>query len=148
MYKNIILMFILHLSIGIIFNPMNVLANKFSDIYLSNTLIYSSLLMVSNMLWSRELTNYLFLNKIDIYKLVIGVFMAFFIAIVCLRNQLFIDDKQWLRRMISHHSTAITTSKLIKVRTNNPKVKKLSENIINTQKKEITLMKKLLSDYY
>ena len=43
-----------------------------------------------------------------------------------------IDDTQWLRKSISHHSTALTTSHNI-YKHNDPKVKKLAKEIIETQ---------------
>ena len=46
--------------------------------------------------------------------------------------------------MISHHSTALTTSKKIHERTKDPKIKQLSKQIIETQDKEIKLMKSYL----
>ena len=57
---------------------------------------------------------------------------------------LFVNDKQWLLRMISHHSTALTTSHNIYNKTKNPKLKQLAKEIIGTQEKEITLMKSML----
>ena len=68
---------------------------------------------------------------------------AIFITIIS-RDQLFVDDKQWLRRMISHHSTALTTTHKIYNKTDNPKIKKLAKEIIDTQEKEITQMKSML----
>ncbi len=73
------------------------------------------------------------------------LFLTF--SIVCvflLRNQFLIGDNQWLKRMISHHSTALTTSHKIKERTKNAKVRKLADEIIETQEREIKLMKSLL----
>ena len=46
--------------------------------------------------------------------------------------------------MISHHSTALTTSHKIYNKTNNTKLKKLAKEIIYTQEKEIKLMKSML----
>jgi uncharacterized protein (DUF305 family) len=46
--------------------------------------------------------------------------------------------------MISHHSTALTTSHKIYNKTSNPKLKKLAKEIIDTQEKEIQLMKSML----
>ena len=48
--------------------------------------------------------------------------------------------------MISHHSTALTTSHKIYNKTNNEKIKKLSKEIITTQEREIKLMKELLKN--
>jgi uncharacterized protein (DUF305 family) len=61
-----------------------------------------------------------------------------------LRNQLFVNDKQWLIRMIGHHSSALTSSSKIIDRTDNKKIKSLSKNIIETQTKELDLMKSML----
>jgi len=46
--------------------------------------------------------------------------------------------------MISHHSTALTTSKIISQKSNNEAVVKLADDIIDTQKREIKLMKSLI----
>ena len=46
--------------------------------------------------------------------------------------------------MISHHSTALTTSHKISKKTRNSKIKKLAKEIIDTQEKEIELMKSML----
>ena len=46
--------------------------------------------------------------------------------------------------MIPHHSTALTTSHKIYNKTSDPKLKKLAKEIIDTQEKEIKLMKSML----
>ncbi len=61
-----------------------------------------------------------------------------------LRQQAFVNDNQWLKRMISHHSTALTTSYKIKEKTDNEQIKKLAEDIIKEQEEEIQLMESLL----
>ena len=74
----------------------------------------------------------------------IGIILSIIISVLLLRQQLFVDDKQWLKRMISHHSTALTTSYKIYNKTNNPKLKNLAKEIIDSQEKEIQLMKSML----
>ena len=74
----------------------------------------------------------------------LGIILSLSVSGLLLRKQLNISDKQWLKRMISHHSTALTTSHKIYNRSNNPKVKKLSKEIIETQEREIKLMKSML----
>ena len=76
--------------------------------------------------------------------LTVGIILSISVSILLLRKQLFVNDKQWLRRMISHHSTALTTSHKILNRTSNPKLKELAKEIIDTQEKEIQLMKSML----
>ena len=70
--------------------------------------------------------------------------LSFSISLLLLRKQAFVNDTQWLKRMISHHSTALTTSHKIYNKTNNSKIKKLAKEIINTQQKEIKIMKSML----
>ena len=74
----------------------------------------------------------------------VGIILSISISILLLRQQLLVDDNQWLRRMIPHHSTALTTTHKIYNRTTNPKIKELAKEIIDTQEKEIQLMKSML----
>jgi uncharacterized protein (DUF305 family) len=59
------------------------------------------------------------------------------------RNQVYIDDEEYLKEMIEHHSIAILTSEEILQKTKSERVKRLVENIILTQQKEIEFMKQL-----
>jgi hypothetical protein len=60
------------------------------------------------------------------------------------RNQLYIEDKDYLEEMIEHHSMALLTSEEILQKTQSERVKKLAENIISTQEKEIEYMRQLI----
>ena len=139
-----IIMFIVMVIIGMLFNPMNILAFRFSDLYLSLTLFYGGLLMASNMIWAHEIVHYLTMGHLNIFVFCIGIILSILVSIFLLRQQLFVNDKQWLLRMISHHSTALTTSNKINKNTKNEKIRKLSNDIIKVQEHEITLMKSLL----
>ena len=142
--KNQIIMFVIMTITGILFNPMNVLAYRLSDLYISTTLIYGGLLMASNMIWAHEIYHYVSMSHFNILIFMFGVILSLSVSGLLLRKQLNISDKQWLKRMISHHSTALTTSHKIYNRSNNPKVKKLAKEIIETQEREIKLMKSML----
>ena len=144
LYKKQIIMFIVMIVIGMTLNPMNILAYRISDLYISRTLFYGGLLMASNMIWAHEIVHYLSMGHFNIIVFFIGIILSIIVSILLLRKQLLVDDKQWFRRMISHHSTALTTSHKILNKTNNPKIKKLAKKIIVTQEKEIKLMKSML----
>jgi hypothetical protein len=60
------------------------------------------------------------------------------------RNQIGINDKQYLEGMIEHHSMGIFTSEEILKKTNNYNVTKLAKNIIQTQEDEIKEMNDLI----
>ena len=143
MFKHYIYMFIVNLLLGLTLNPMNLLAYKFSDLFLSLTLFYGALIMSFNMIWSHEIISYMVSRKFNVNIFLIGL-MLFFIVLILMRTQFMVTDNEYLKRMISHHSTAITTSKKIIKKTNNKNLKTLAKEIIDTQEKEIILMKKLL----
>ena len=142
--KHYIIQFIAMVIIGMLFNPMNILAYRLTDLYLSLTLLYGGILMASNMMWAHEIVHYLSMGHFNIVVFSIGISLSIGVSILLLREQLLVDDKQWLSLMIPHHSTALTTTHKIYNRTNNPKIKDLANEIINTQEKEIQLMKSML----
>jgi len=72
------------------------------------------------------------------------LFFALSIFVYLYRNQTYIDDKEYLKEMIEHHSMAILTSEEILQKTESARVKKLAENIIDIQEKEIDYMRQLL----
>tara|TARA_B110000977_G_C10793175_1_gene383280 strand:- start:74 stop:502 length:429 start_codon:yes stop_codon:yes gene_type:complete len=141
--KNYMIQFIIMAIVGILFNPMNMLAYRFNDLYLSLTLFYGGLLMASNMIWSHELVHYFSMGHFNSKMFIIGIILSG-ISVLLLRSQLLVNDKEWLKRMISHHSTALMTTHKINKNTKNEKIKKLSNDIIKTQEEEITQMKSLL----
>ena len=82
-------------------------------------------------------------------KTISGIYyLALFFVLVMFgylyRNQVYIDDKDYLNEMIEHHSMALLTSEEILQKTHSERVKKLAENIIVTQEKEIEYMRKLI----
>ena len=143
--KHQLVMFVVMFIVGILFNPMNILAYRFTDLYISQTLIYGGLLMASNMIWSHEIVHFFTSKHLNKGLFIFGVVLSISISIMLLRPQFLVSDKEWLKRMISHHSTALTTSHKIYERSNNNNVKKLAKQIINTQEEEIKIMKSLLS---
>ena len=143
MIKHQIVQFIVMTIVGILFNPMNMLAYRTNDLYLSLTLFYGGLLMASNMIWAHELIHYLSMGHFNINIFIFGIILSCFI-IFLLRTQILVNDAQWLKRMISHHSTALTTSNNIYNKTKNNKLQKLAKDIVIVQEREIALMKKML----
>lgn len=96
------------------------------------------------MMWAHEIVHYFSMGYFNIYIFLLGLLLSISISILLLRSQLFIDETQWLRRMISHHSTALTTTHKIYSKTKDKQIKQLAQNIISTQEKEIQIMKSML----
>lgn len=76
-----------------------------------------------------------------IYYFALGFTLIIFVYLY--RNQVYIYDKDYLNEMIEHHSMALLTSEDILQKTGSERVKRLAENIISTQQKEIEYMEQL-----
>ena len=74
----------------------------------------------------------------------LSLFFVLVMFVYLYRNQVYIEDKDYLNEMIEHHSMALLTSEEILQKTHSERVKKLAENIIVTQEKEIEYMRKLI----
>ena len=67
------------------------------------------------------------------------IFIVFFVFV---KNQTFINDEGYMKSMIPHHSAAILASENADLE--DPEVRELAEQIIQSQREEIAKMKKLL----
>ena len=81
-------------------------------------------------------------------RLNVGIFVAsavvFALALWLVRSQATIEDVSYMKAMIPHHSIAILTSE--RARISDPRVRKLADQIIESQRKEIIEMKALIKD--
>lgn len=76
---------------------------------------------------------------------VLGVAAALFASGVALvRSQATVDDVAWMKAMIPHHSIALLTSN--RARIEDPRARKLADQIIESQQKEIAEMKVLIQE--
>lgn len=142
---SLIWMFFGSIFIGVFLDGMNILVYRLNDIYYSNELILMALFMASNMCIMEVVMYSHDSNKFEYISFFLFVIFSLMIAYV-LRTQITINDEQWLRRMIGHHSVAVTTSHKILEKAKNEKVKTLAGSIIANQEKEIALMKQILKD--
>lgn len=69
---------------------------------------------------------------------------VFVLALWLVRSQATVNDLDYLRAMIPHHSIAILTSERSHI--SDPRVRKLADEIIEAQEREISEMKFLASD--
>lgn len=124
-------MFIIMIVSGLL-ATMNVFVDKWSDVRWSLNDFYMSLLM----------TGWMFLFM-GIYNQTPNVFIfGLFIVILTIfliRNQIFINEEQYLLGMIPHHSMAVHLSKKMLEKPNC--YENFLRNIIHGQEKEIEFMK-------
>jgi|TARA_R110000751_G_scaffold304782_1_gene420514 uncharacterized protein (DUF305 family) len=82
-------------------------------------------------------------NKKKNIAIVLGSIVLFVGALALVRDQKStVGDILWMKAMIPHHSIAILTSERAEI--NDPEVKKLAEEIIKAQRKEIAEMKEMI----
>ena len=71
-----------------------------------------------------------------------GSLAVFAMALWLVRSQVTVDDVSYMRAMIPHHSIAILTSERASI--TDPRVRKLADQIIATQRREIDEMTALI----
>ena len=125
-------MFFIMLLAGAL-STMNIWVDKFEDIRFSLNDLYMILLMTGWM--------FLFMGLVylDITIGIIGLILVI-CNIWCIRNQIFIDEKQYRMGMIPHHSMAIFMSK--KLAEKNNSINPFLQNLIKTQENEIKILQK------
>ncbi len=113
-------------------------------VYFSLTRFYMTCLGISAMaiimlLFMIKMYN----NKKKNIAIILGSIVLFSLALILVRTQKpIIGDVLWMKGMIPHHSIAILTSERADIQ--DPEVKKLADDIIEAQKKEIEQMKMML----
>ena len=75
----------------------------------------------------------------------LSLFIGFTIFLYLYKSQAWINDDEYLKEMIEHHSMALLTSEEILQKTKSERVKKLADNIVATQTAEIDYMKRILT---
>ena len=82
-------------------------------------------------------------NKKKNIAIVLGSIVLFVSALTLVREQKStVGDVLWMKAMIPHHSIAILTSKRADIK--DPEAKKLAEELIEAQLREIAQMKKII----
>lgn len=140
-YKQFSLMMAVSFVIMYMVMFLNVIEIK--HYHTSLTRIYMTLLMISAM----AVVMILMMGKMYASKkvntgIIVGGILVFALVLTALRSQTPIGDVQYMKAMIPHHSSAILTSERANIQ--DPEVKKLSEDIIRAQRKEIAEMEAFL----
>lgn len=118
---------------------------ELSHALFSETRVYMAILMgaVMAIIMLSFMLN-MYTNK----KVNTGIYLSsvvvFVVSLWLVRSQATIDDISWMRAMTPHHSIAILTSS--RANLEDPRVKKLADDIIEAQEKEIKEMKELIED--
>ena len=138
-------MLTLIISFFIMYLVMFLNITEFSHYYTSITRMYMAILMVAPMAVVMILMmGKMYPNKKMNAGIITARIAVFILTLAALRTQTPINDVQYMKAMIPHHSSAILTSK--KANIQDPDVKKLSEEIIKAQEEEIAEMKAKINE--
>lgn len=132
-------------SFVFMYGLMYSMADRWDTVYLNLSNAYMSGLMAGSMLPIMLLTMPgMFKNRKA--NLVLWGASALILAgcWFALRAEAGVGDRQFLRAMIPHHSAAVQMCKQSDI--SDPRVKKLCEDIVSSQEREIAQMKALLNE--
>ena len=88
----------------------------------------------------------------DTYKSVVSLFYYIFLGlsvylfIYMFKNQVYIDDADYLKQMLESHSKEMVLSEMTISNTENNHVRTIATNIINRRKRDIDVIEKMLDD--
>ena len=120
-----------------------IMTNSYKNITFSVGKFYLSVIMAL-LMGLLEVVMYDFNMSVISFNYYIVIIFVLLVTIYIYRNQMYIEDKDYLTEMIEHHSMALLTSDEILQKTKSERVKRLAETILSTQQKEIEYMSQLL----
>lgn len=130
-------------STVVMFGMMYLNVFQLSHIFYSQTRLFMALMMGAVMAMIMLLFMWkMYKNKKWNIGILVVSILVFFGSLYMVRSQTAVDDVKWMKAMIPHHSIAILTSTNANIE--DPEVKELAEDIIQTQKEEIEKMKRLI----
>ena len=116
-----------------------------SHVFFSETRAFMALVMGATM----AIIMLGFMLKMYSHRIInAGIFassiIVFGVALWMVRSQATVEDISWMKAMIPHHSIAILTSE--RAHLSDPRVRKLADQIIASQRKEIGEMEALITE--
>lgn len=131
------------ISFVIMYIVMFLNLDRIAHYHTSTTRIYMAILMVAPMaIQMMIMMHNMYPNKKANTSIVLSAIGVFVFTLIGLRTQTPIGEIQYMKAMIPHHSSAIMVSKNANLK--DPDVRKLAEQIIQSQEKEIAEMNSLL----
>ncbi len=142
-YRNFLLMILV--SAGLMFGLMYLNTYELSHVWFSQTRLFMTCIMAgSMMLVMLFFMRHMYKSKGANMAIIIGGAALMGMGLWLVRSQSTVDDVAWMKAMIPHHSIAILTSE--RARITDPRVRKLADGIIETQRREIAEMESLIKD--
>ena len=142
-YRNFILM--IAVSASLMFGLMYLNTYQISHVWFSQTRLFMTFIMAGSMaLVMLFFMRHMYKNKQTNVAIVIGSIVLMGSGLWLVRSQATVGDVAWMKAMIPHHSIAILTSGRDGI--TDPRVRKLADEIIDAQRREIREMEGLIRD--
>ncbi|MBI0535207.1 DUF305 domain-containing protein [Roseomonas sp. KE2513] len=132
-------------STVIMFGLMYLNTYAFEHVFYSQTRTWMALMMGATMAVIMMLFMLkMYENMRGNLAIIAGSIVVFAASLYLVRSQATVGDVAYMKAMIPHHSIAIMTSERAHIR--DPRVRKLADQIIEAQVREIAEMKQLILD--
>jgi len=142
-YRNFILMILV--SSTLMFCLMYLNTYQLSHVWFSQTRLFMTFIMAGCMaLVMLFFMRHMYKDKKANLAIVIASVALMGSGLWLVRSQATVGDTAWMEAMIPHHSIAILTSERAQIA--DPRVRKLADEIIEAQRREIGEMEFLIND--
>ncbi len=142
-YRNFLTMILV--SSVLMFGLMYLNTYQLDHVWFSQTRMFMTFIMAGSMaLVMLFFMRHMYKNRQKNLSIVVGSLALMALGLVLVRTQATVGDVAWMKAMIPHHSIAILTSE--RARIEDPRVRKLADGIIETQRREIAEMETLIAD--
>ena len=132
-------------STVVMFGLMYLNTYRLADVFFSETRAYMALVMGASMaIVMLSFMKGMYKDRRANAAIFLGSAVVFGVSLWLVRSQATVTDVSWMKAMIPHHSIAILTSERATI--SDPRARKLADQIIESQRKEIEEMKALIQD--
>lgn len=129
----------------VMFGLMYLNTLEFDHVFYSETRTYMAIMMGAAMaIIMLGYMSHMYANKRTNIGIFVGSAVVALLALWLVRSQASIDEVSYMKAMIPHHSIAILTSSRADIE--DPRVRKLADQIIESQRQEIAEMKMLIAE--
>ena len=118
---------------------------QLSHVWFSQTRLFMTLIMAGSMaLVMLFFMRHMYKDRRANLAIVVSSLALMGLGLWLVRSQATVGDVAWMKAMIPHHSIAILTSERANI--SDPRVRKLADGIIETQRRKISEMEVLIHD--
>lgn len=142
-YRNFVIMILV--SSTVMHGLMYLNTYQWSHVWFSQTRLFMTFIMAGSMaLVMLFFMRHMFKSAGKNTAIVLGSVALMILGTWLVRSQATVGDVAWMKAMIPHHSIAILTSERADI--SDPRARKLADEIIEAQRREIAEMESLISD--